>query len=167
MAADFNWSRFEVRIPVKASPKDLYKAWATRKGLEQWFLRLAEFKTASGLLRTADEYIEPGDCYKWLWHGWPDETVEIGSVTACNGKDQLSFSFGNAGDCRVSIKNIEGEHIVELIQENIPVDEMGMRNYHLGCKTGWTFYLANLKSVLEGGIDLRNKNEKIKSVVNS
>jgi hypothetical protein len=44
--ADFNWSRFEVRIPVKASPKDLYMAWATRKGLEHWFLRLAEFKTA-------------------------------------------------------------------------------------------------------------------------
>ena len=165
--ADFNWSRFEVRIPVNASPKDLFKAWATRKGLEQWFLRLAEFKTATGLLRNASEFIETGDHYKWLWHGWPDETVEIGTVTSCNGKDQLSFTFGNAGDCTVRINSIEGENLVELIQENIPVDEAGMRNYHLGCKMGWTFYLANLKSILEGGIDLRNKNEKIKSVINS
>jgi uncharacterized protein YndB with AHSA1/START domain len=165
--ADFNWSRFEVRIPVKASPKDLYMAWATKKGLEHWFLRLAEFKTATGLLRTANEFVETGDHYKWLWHGWPDETVEIGTITSCNGKDQLSFTFGNAGDCTVSIKSIEGENMVELVQENIPADDAGMRNYHLGCKMGWTFYLANLKSVLEGGIDLRNKNEKIKSVINS
>jgi hypothetical protein len=42
-----------------------------------------------------------------------------------------------------------------------------MRNYHLGCKTGWTFYLANLKSLMEGGIDLRNKNEKIQRVINA
>jgi hypothetical protein len=32
---------------------------------------------------------------------------------------------------------------------------------------GWVFYLANLKSFPEGGIDLRNKNEKLKSVINS
>lgn len=37
----------------------------------------------------------------------------------------------------------------------------------LSCKTGWTSYLANLKSVLEGGIDPRNKNEQLKAVINS
>ena len=163
----FNWNRFVVRITVNASPKDLYLAWATRKGLEHWFLRLAEFKTAHGLLRPATSFIEPGDSYRWLWHGWPDETVELGNVTACNGKDQLCFTFGKAGDCTVTIKSVEGENMVELVQENIPDDETGMRNYHLGCKNGWSFYLANLKSVLEGGIDLRNKNDKITGVINS
>ena len=93
--------------------------------------------------------------------------VEIGSILGCNGKDFIKFKFGTAGDCIVNIKTEEGENVVELIQENIPTDEVGMRNYHLGCKTGWTFYLANLKSVMEGGIDLRNKNEKIKRVINS
>ena len=38
---------------------------------------------------------------------------------------------------------------------------------YIGCGEGWTFYLANLKSMLEGGIDLRNKNDKIKGVINS
>jgi hypothetical protein len=31
------------------------------------------------------------------------------------------------------------------------------------CQLGWTFYLANLKSVIEGGVDLRNKNVDLKS----
>ena len=30
-------------------------------------------------------------------------------------------------------------------------DDASRANYHLGCLTGWTFYLANLKSILEGG----------------
>ena len=36
---------------VNASPKDLYKSWATKKGIEQWFLRLSEFKKPDGSLR--------------------------------------------------------------------------------------------------------------------
>ena len=30
---------------------------------------------------------------------------------------------------------------------------------------GWIFYLANLKSVLEGGLDLRNKRMEITNVI--
>lgn len=164
---DFNWGRFTVRITVKASPKDLYKAWATKKGIENWFLRLSEYKRPDGVSRAVNEDVEAGDTYKWLWHGWPDDMVETGSILDCNGKDQIKFKFGAAGDCTVNIKTEEGENIVELIQENIPLDEKGMQYYHLGCKTGWTFYLANLKSLMEGGIDLRNRNEKIQRVINS
>ena len=162
-----DWSRFVVRITVKASPRDLYKAWATKKGIEHWFLRLSEYKKPGGILRSANELVETGDTYRWLWHGGPDDMVETGSILDCNGKDQIKFKFGNAGDCTVNIKTEEGENIVELIQENIPTDEKGMQYYHLGCKTGWTFYLANLKSLMEGGIDLRNRNEKIQRVINS
>ena len=165
--ANFNWSRFTIRIPVKAAKKDLYKAWATKEGMEQWFLRLCEYKTAEAVVRSKYDYVKDGDTYRWLWHGWPDETVEIGTITDCNDIDYLKFSFGKAGNCSVRIKTEEGENIVELLQENIPMDESGMSMYHIGCKTGWTFYLANLKSVLEGGLDLRNKNEKVREVVNS
>ena len=84
-----------------------------------------------------------------------------------NKKDFIQFSFGKAGNCSITIKQEEGETIVELIQDHIPTDEQGMHYWHLGCKTGWTFYLANLKSLCEGGIDLRNRNVHVKNVVNS
>ena len=164
---NYDWSRFVARINVKAPFEKLYWCWGTREGMEYWFLRLSEFKNPGGKLRTADEFVNRGDTYRWRWHGWPDEATEEGSILNANGKDSLKFSFGNAGNCTVTIKEEEGENIVELAQDNIPTDEKGMHSWHLGCKTGWTFYLANLKSLMEGGIDLRNKNEKIQRVVNS
>jgi len=54
-----------------------------------------------------------------------------------------------------------------LWQENIPTDEKAKVSWHLGCATGWTFYLTNLKSILEGGLDLRNKDELLTNVVNA
>jgi hypothetical protein len=93
--------------------------------------------------------------------------VEPGKILEANGTDYLKFSF--AGNCEVSvfIREEEGEAVVELWQENIPTDEPGRVNIQIGCGEGWTFYLANLKSILEGGIDLRNRNERIKRVISS
>jgi len=52
---------------------------------------------------------------------------------------------------------------VELIQENIPEDADPSKNLFVQCQVGWTFYMANLKSVIEGGIDLRNKKLEVSS----
>ncbi len=165
--AGFNWKIFVTRVPVNAPVEKLYWCWATKAGMEFWFLRLSEYKTPNGELRNNNELVQKNDTYKWQWHGWDDETTEHGVILDSNGKDFLKFSFGNAGNCSVSIKEENGQPIVELVQDEIPVDEQGMQHYHLGCKTGWTFYLANLKSLLEGGIDLRNRDENLKNVVNS
>ena len=65
------------------------------------------------------------------------------------------------------IKEEQGKRIVELVQEDIPTDEKGKQYYHVGCKTGWSFHLADMKSLFEGGIDLRNKDEQLKDMLNS
>lgn len=117
--------------------------------------------------KSSDEVLQVGDTYRWMWWGYGDDTDEKGTVLEQNGKDLFKFSFGKAGDVTVSIIKLEGETIVELTQENIPTDDKGFQYYHLGCKGGWTFYLANLKAVLEAGIDLRNRNEKIGEVISS
>lgn len=167
MAETFDWSRFKVRINVNAPVDKLYMGWATRAGIEYWFLRMAEYKKPDGSLRGPNEPVQPGDTYAWRWYGYPDEVTEQGKILACNGKDSFKFSFGEAGICTVTIKQELGETIVELLQENIPTDEHGRQYYHLGCKTGWTFHLADMKSLYEGGIDLRNKKEELKGVLNS
>ncbi len=162
----FDWSRFSVRINIKnATVEKLYQAWATREGLEYWFLRLAEFKQSSGTMRKSTELLQKGDTYSWRWFGHSDDITEKGEIIDCNGKDYFSFGFGDAGICTIRILEEEGEKIVELVQNNIPIDDKAKINWHIGCKTGWTFYLANLKSLFEGGIDLRNKNEKIHNVL--
>ena len=165
--SELEWDSFKVRIDVNASLSNIYNCWTTRQGLERWFLRVAEFRNPEDIILLPEESVAVGYTYKWLWYGWPDDTVEYGKILAMNGENFLKFSFGKAGDCSVHIIYEEGQTVVELIQENIPTDEPGKLDYHVGCKTGWSFYLANLKSVLEGGIDLRNRNEELLNVVNS
>jgi uncharacterized protein YndB with AHSA1/START domain len=161
-----DWTRFSVAINIKAPVHVLYKAWTTQKGIEEWFLRLSEYSRANGTILMPHEEIKPGDEYKWLWHGWPDETVENGKIIEANGVDKLKFSFGKAGICSVAIQPYKEEYIVQLKQEEIPDTEEGRHNWHVGCKTGWTFYLANMKSVLEGGIDLRNRDVNMQELLN-
>ena len=164
----YDWSRFTQRIHVKAPIEKLYAAFATRSGMESWFLRLCEYKHADGSLLANDDFITTGDIYTWLWHGYPDSTDEKGEFLNANGKDELQFVFGKTGTVTVKISPAEnGSNLVELTQKNIPTDDNGKSQYHVGCSTGWVFYLANLKSIMEGGIDLRNKNEKLQGVLNS
>jgi len=167
MERTFDWGQFVVRINVNAAADKLYRAWATRSGMESWFLRLSEYKSPENKVRDNSELVTKGDKYKWLWYGWPDETVEYGEILEANGKDTFSFSFGKAGNCIVRIYSEQNETIMELKQYNIPADDEGKHYWHVGCKTGWTFYLTNLKSLFEGGIDLRNKNDKLQQMLNS
>ena len=161
------WSSFTLRVTIKADPQRIYDAWATQAGLESWFLRKAEFTKPDGKLRDRNSQVEKGDGYEWLWFGYSDDIVERREVVEANGKNLFRFVF--SGGCLVTliVKHEHGETIAELKQENIPLDDDPKMNLCLNCSAGWTFYMANLKSVLEGGIDLRNKNEMIVSVINS
>ena len=165
--SEYDWSRFVTRVPINASMQELYDAWATRKGIEHWFLRMSEYKTPDGMLRKDDETVREGDTYVWRWHGWADDVEERGKILTCNGTDHFQFSFGEAGNCDVRIKEEAGQMILELEQTDIPTDEHGKQYWHVGCKTGWTFHLTNMKSIFEGGKDLRNKDESVKNVINA
>ncbi|MBC8046946.1 MAG: SRPBCC domain-containing protein [Fimbriimonadaceae bacterium] len=164
----YNWTKFTKRINVSEPVQSIYNVCTTQQGLEKWFLRSSVFTKPDGSLRRADEYIQKEDMYNWMWHGYPDSTNEKNKIIAANGKDIVQFYF--AETCIVTIKISsfsETISIVELTEENIPDDEEHKVKYHIGCMEGWTFYLANLKSILEGGIDLRNKSLEIGGVINS
>lgn len=163
----YNWSQFILRIPINADIETIHRNWTTTGGLEYWFLRKAEFKKKDGSLRANKESVKVSDTYEWLWHGYDDHSMEKGTVLEMNNRDHFKFSFGKAGNVTVRIIQEQKENIVELIQDQIPTDEQGQVNFHIGCTKGWNFYLTNLKSLLEGGVDLRNRNEGLKDVVNS
>jgi len=162
---DFDWSRFAVRINVNAPAEKLYWSWATKEGIEYWFLRRSDYQKPDGTLLAASDYVQKGDRYAWWWHGYGDDIVERGEILDCNGKDYFRFRFGAAGICTVRVYQEQDEMICELVQAEIPTDEKARQNWHIGCKTGWVFYMANLKSMLEGGIDLRNRNEILQNVI--
>jgi hypothetical protein len=161
--ADF--SQFKLRVNIKTSTENAYKAWGTAAGLESWFLRKVVFSDAKGTVRTGDDLISENDEYIIYFHCYPDSVAEKGRVLKANGKDLFSFTFSKGCPVSISIYSEHEETIVELFESNLPTDEENIKRHYVGDSRGWIFYLTNLKSVLEGGLDLRNKNEAINNVI--
>jgi len=162
---NFDWTKFTLKIAIKAKLEDIYNAWTQANEIEKWFLSDAEFSDENKVLLNKAQNALPGDQYKWSWYLYDE--IEYGKITEANGKDFFQFTF--AGACLVDI-NLKEEFdyvIVELTQKNIPTDENAKRNIRLGCHSGWSFYLINLKSVYEGGLDLRNKDNRFKPMLNN
>ena len=156
-----DWSSFTVNLPMNNSKEEIIDSWTCQAELEKWFLKLAEFKTRNGEHRKREEQIQPGDDYRWQWYGWPESIEEHGEILNPKDDEFLRFIFGKAGTVSVKIVEEHNQNILKLTQENIPLDDYSKMNFHVGCKTGWTFYMMNLKSILQGGPDLRNKNSEL------
>lgn len=154
---------FKVVGDYNTDIRTLYEAWATGEGLEKWFLRKAEFYAIAGRMREPEEFILKEDVYEWYWEGWGDDAVEKGEILEANGMDQVKFTFSGGSIVTVDLYSRNGVSIVELTQENIPEEADPKKNLYILCQMGWLFYMANLKSVLEGGVDLRNKNVALSS----
>jgi len=159
-----DWSTFTKRLSYKLDCDTILDQWLTQDAIENWFLSKAEFTTPDGFKRDRHSKIEKGDTYLWMWHG--SDTTADGEILETNHKDFLKFTFLG---CVVTVttKKERGESVLELIQHEIPLDDTSRMNLYVECTRGWTFYLTNLKSIMEGGIDLRNRNKELTQVINT
>ena len=162
---NFNWTQFVKRIYIKTDVQSAYDFWTKSGELEKWFLSKASFFSTDGERIDQAATVESGSKYSWNW--FAQNYHEEGTVLFANGKDCIQFTF--AGNCKVEVKltELNAQVMVELTQTEIPLDDNSKKNIRLGCAFGWTFYLINMKSVLEGGLDLRNKDTDLTGVVNN
>ena len=162
---NFNWTSFTKKIAIKSTIQQLYDAWTVPEDIEKWFLSKAHFENPNGFVVKRNENIQSNDNYQWSWFLF--ETTEKGAILGANGIDFLKFTF--AGDCVVEVKLSQHAEnvIVALTQYNIPTDNQSKQGIRLGCESGWSFFLVNLKSIYEGGIDLRNKDENLIGMLNN
>jgi hypothetical protein len=162
---NFNWSQFTKRIQVQSDLATVYNAWTKSAELEKWFLSKATFYKEGALKVLPSANVLADSIYEWNW--FAQNHFEKGLVTQANGIDFLEFTF--AGNCIVQVQLTQENDLVlvELTHKDIPLDAGSKEHIRLGCAFGWTFYLINLKSVLEGGLDLRNKDTALVGVVNN
>lgn len=153
------------KIAVKAPPATIYAAWTKAEELEKWFLAEVKFLDQNNNLISKQAPAATGYSYEWKWYIYED--IMPGKITDANGKDFFQFTF--EGECVVDVKlTMKGDYtVVELTQQNIPTDDNSKQFIRLGCASGWSFYLVNLKSVYEGGLDLRNKDEQLQLMINN
>lgn len=160
---DTRWTKFKLCGDYNVDLRSLYMAWSTPAGLEKWFLRKADFFTVPQRLRGNDEQISKDDNYTWYWHGYHNDVMQTGRILEANGQDQIKFTFTGESIVTINFSTRNGLTIIELEQTDIPQENNPEKNLFVQCQIGWTFYLANLKSVIEGGKDLRNKRVDLKS----
>ena len=156
-----NWNTFHRRININATRQEIYDAWTKTRGIESWFLRKAELILNENSIVQMEDNAE----YKWEWYGHPNY-FESGKVVSADGESKLEFTFNGCLVC-VEIFEEMGENICKLTQSGIPACDTMNDNLVVACGQGWTFYMANLKSFLEGGIDLRNQNDHLKNMLNA
>jgi uncharacterized protein YndB with AHSA1/START domain len=162
-----NWNTFTKRIIINQPIDAIYSCWATQAKIETWFLEKANFKSGK-ILRRPDELFQKGDRFSWKWNNW--DFSEEGQILEANGKDTISFTFGSGGKVNIKLNKINGMTEVILTQSEIAIDEKSKMDIYVGCITGWTFWLTNLKAYLEYGIILHAKGIKqneTKNLVNS
>lgn len=159
-----DWSKFIKRIHIEKDIEEIYSAWATQKKMETWFLEEAKYFDADKNARQPNELVRRGDSFIWKWNNWA--FWEEGKILAANGEDEISFTFGSGGNVHIKLTTTSKGTEVILVQEEIPTDEESRMDIFVGCITGWTFWLANLKVYLEHGLTLHAKNLRQDEIVN-
>lgn len=152
---EIDWTNFKRKIYINAPMQEVYNAWATAEGLEDWFLEDAAYFNGETERGSTDQ-AQVGDRYTFDWYHW--EHIGKGAVLAANGTDHFAFSFEQMR-VDIELKEEKGKTLCTLIQKEVPIDEESKMFKFYGCSTGWTFFMANLKAFLEHGINLIDKEE--------
>ena len=141
-STDYDWSRFELTFFYYRPVEEVFRAWATPAGMESFFIK--ECRTSG----PKDALVAAGDEYRFRYvqpfeHG--------GRCLAMTENELLSFTFGSM-EVVVTFEVIEGGTKVVLSQSGIEDQVFS----HMNCRSCWLYFMTNLKSVLEHGIDLRD-----------
>ncbi|HVT11018.1 MAG TPA: SRPBCC domain-containing protein [Fimbriimonadaceae bacterium] len=148
-------SKFTKRIRIKCLPEEAFARWTTTDGLESWFLSRAFFSSGEEALA--------GDRFELAW---AEGTTDQGEVVAVQPPSLFEFTwYDGRGRVRVAFSPIDTGTLVEVTQIVASDGEQQLQEF-MDCRDGWTFYLTNLKSVLEGGLDLRETQPDLTGLVN-
>ncbi len=149
----YDWSRFQVIHYYSVPVERVFEAWATARGLESFLLERASFQNPAGDNRAPDEPTTTGDRYHWEWRHGHELEGQIYNVVP--GRS-MAFTFGDM-EAEVRMADVGDRTELILRQWSIPNTDEGRASGHLNCRSCWVFFLANLQSVLEQGVDLRDK----------
>ena len=159
-SADDLLAPFTLNIWIRADVETIRRAWTKPDQVVRWFVKTSRYFAADGV--EVEEAVT-GGTYRWEWI---ESTKEESKVIAVE-QDVLRFGwFKDRGEVEVRFTQAGDETLMELTQSMNGGTEAERLDAQVDCKLGWTFFLANLKSVLEGGLDLRETDPERVPVVN-
>jgi uncharacterized protein YciI/uncharacterized protein YndB with AHSA1/START domain len=174
-----DWLGFTQAIHVRTDAASAWRMVATCDGLERWFVARADAWTHDGREWPRDRALEQGARVRLTWRGAgesddrgrcaPAEQTEDDDVLRTEAPQRIRTGwYENKGWVEFRLMpRADGRVTVELEQRMHPTSDFRLlEGAYTGCREGWAFYLANLKCVLEHGIDLRERAPDRKQLVN-
>lgn len=149
---NYDWSNFNVNLYYPAPLEKVYDFWSTRKGLRSFFLEECYIDG-----KEDSEQVQAGDQFTWTWkqgYSVKGEFLEVDT------NKLVAFTFGNM-KVHVVFKERGEKTLVSLYQSEIPSDDRGKVMGHLNSRSCWVFFMANLKSIILNGTDLRDDEKEI------
>ena len=141
----FDWTKFTLRVLIAAPREKVWEAWTS--GLARWFPVAGEIEPRKGG-KVVLQFL------------FPEDKLEDEVISATKGQ-RIVFPFGSHGEqVEVRLRKQGGGTLCELTQSDMRTTAQDKVQMHMGCRQGWTFFLANLKAWLEHGVDLRSHDPK-------
>jgi uncharacterized protein YndB with AHSA1/START domain len=159
---NFNMNEFSHSILLNAPLEEVFRYSATPNGLTKWFIGAAEY-THSGKPVPGEELISTGDTYNWKWLAKDFETT--GKVVEVIKDERLKFTFGSMFEITISVA-AENNRTRFTLTQNYTAGAVKNDFAHINCCVCWAFFITNLKSVIEHGIDLRETVSQDEYLVN-
>ena len=158
--SNYDWTRFERHTFIEADPATVFRAWAVPENIVKWFIATADYASPDGQARASDEIVRADDTYQWQWH---QDLSARGKVLEVVADEKMVFTFGDKepGSKEKIIVTVDvqaeadGATRLRLVQENMADTPQAHVGWHMGCNLGWSFFMTNLKGLLEHGVDLR------------
>lgn len=148
--SDFNEQEFRMAILLRTTMQDAWYFISTSEGLCKWFMGKSAYYYAAGEQRRHNTSAETADTFRWEWLA--KDLSLAGSILESSRPELFRFTFGDAYEVAISLREQDNRIRVELRQQRLAsTDEFSWIN----CCVCWNFFLANLKSVVEHRIDLR------------
>ena len=121
--------------------------------MASFFIDTAEHVSAQDTPRAADEVVQAGDRYHWKYvhdfeHGGRFEVVDPGR--------RVQFTFGSM-TVNIMFRDLGSATEVDLHQTGCEIDDPDRAWQHLNCRSCWIYFMTNLRSLLAGGPDLRDR----------
>lgn len=160
---NFNNNKFTHGIYLNSPIEKVYQYIATASGIAKWFIGEAKYYYKNISIRPGNQYSEKGDSYLWKWLNKDFELK--GLITESEENKMIQFTFSPLYFVTITLTNEKERTKLTLTQEYQSGAEKDEFNF-INCCVCWVFFLTNLKSVIENGIDLREADVKDDMLVN-
>lgn len=160
---NFNWNKFSHGIYLNAPVEKIFVFIATASGIAKWFIGKAKYYYKNSNIRLGNEFACKGDSFLW---NWLNKDLELkGMITESIENKIFQFTFSPLYLVSINLHSEGNKTRLTLTHEYQDSSVRDDFNY-INCCTCWVFFLTNLKSVVEYGIDLRETEVNDEMLIN-